>query len=140
MTKTSGARYTLRFKHEAGCPVGHIQGLAAAARALGLVEQTLFNWVMAHKQSKLKGVEAEPVSAVQMVIGLLRAQLEHVWTARVLLGKATAYFAQGSICSLPSFSICMLSRYRYVARCFRLVRPATKLSWCAVPAMCSGRV
>ena len=72
MTKTSVARYTLKFKHEAVCLVGHIQRIVVAARALGVVDQTLFNWVMAHKQSKLKGVEAKPASAVQMAISLLR--------------------------------------------------------------------
>ena len=122
------------------CLVSLVQGIEAAVRALGVVDQTLFNWVMAHKQSKLKGVEAEPVSAVQMVISLLRVQLARVWTARVLLGKATAYFAQGSICSLSLLSTCMLSRSRYSARCFRSVRPTTTRSWCAVPAMCSGKV
>ena len=47
MTKTVRARYTLEFKHEAVRLVTGNQGIAAAARSLGVVEQTLFNWVKA---------------------------------------------------------------------------------------------
>ena len=31
------------------------QSIAAASRTLGLVEQTLFNWVKAHREGALKG-------------------------------------------------------------------------------------
>jgi transposase len=45
MTKTARARYTLEFKQEAVRLVEGGQSIAAAARTLGVVEQTLFNWV-----------------------------------------------------------------------------------------------
>jgi len=46
MTKTTRARYMLEFKKEALRLVEGGQSIAAAAaRTLGLVEQTLFNWV-----------------------------------------------------------------------------------------------
>jgi len=44
MTKTVRARYTLEFKQEAVRLVTSGQSIAAAARSLGVVEQTLFNW------------------------------------------------------------------------------------------------
>ena len=43
MTKTTRARYTLEFKQEAVRLVEAGQSVAAAARTLGVVEQTLFN-------------------------------------------------------------------------------------------------
>lgn len=45
MTKTSRARYTLEFKQEAVRLVENGQSIAAAARTLGVVDQTLFHWV-----------------------------------------------------------------------------------------------
>ena len=49
MTKASRARYTLEFKQEAVRLVENGQSIAAAARTLGVVDQTLFNWVKAHR-------------------------------------------------------------------------------------------
>ncbi len=44
MTKaTTRARYTLEFKQETGRLVEGGQSIAAAARTLGVVDQTLFN-------------------------------------------------------------------------------------------------
>lgn len=95
MTKTTRARYTLEFKQEAVRLVEAGQSIAAAARTLGVVEQTLFNWVKAHRQGKLKGADSKPVSAEQMEISRLRAELARVKMERDILGKATAYFAKG---------------------------------------------
>ena len=47
-------RYTLEFKQEAVRLVESGQGIAAAARSLGVVEQTLSNWVRAHRAGTLK--------------------------------------------------------------------------------------
>ena len=49
MTKIVRARYTLEFKQEAVRLVHGGQSIAAAARTLGVVEQTLFNWVKAER-------------------------------------------------------------------------------------------
>jgi len=96
MTKTSRARYTLEFKQEAVRLVEGGQSIAAVARTLGVVDQTLFNWVKAHNQGLLKGASlAKPVSAEQMEISRLRAELARVKMERDILGKATAYFAKG---------------------------------------------
>ena len=95
MTKTTRARYTLEFKQEAVRLVEGGQSIAAAARTLDVVEQTLHNWVKAHRQGKLTGAEGKPVSAEQMEISRLRAELARVKMERDILGKATAYFSRG---------------------------------------------
>ena len=90
MTKTVRARYTLEFKQEAVRLVTGGQSIAAAARSLGVVEQTLFNWVKADRQGRLKGADSKVVSAEQMEISRLRAELARVKMERDILGKATA--------------------------------------------------
>ena len=96
MTKTTRAQYTLEFKQEAVRLVRGGQSIAAAARTLGLVEQTLHNWVKAERQGKLDGADKKAVSAEQMEISRLRAELARVKMERDILGKATAYFAKES--------------------------------------------
>ena len=61
-----------------------------------MVDQTLFNWVKASRQGKLAGADSKPVSAEQMEIARLRAELARVTMERDILGKATAYFAKAS--------------------------------------------
>ena len=95
MTKTSRARYTLEFKQEAVRLVQAGQSIASAARALGVVDQTLYNWLKAQRAGKLTGADSKPVSAEQMEISRLRAELARVKMERDILGKATAYFAKG---------------------------------------------
>jgi transposase len=51
MTKTT--RYTLEFKQEAVRLVEGGRSIAAAARTLGVVEQTLFSWVKAQPGSRV---------------------------------------------------------------------------------------
>ena len=97
MTKTSRARYTLEFKQEAVWLVDSGQSIAAVARTLCVVDQTLLNWVKAHRQGKLTGADNKPVSAERMEISRLRAELARVKMEPGILGKATAYFARGSI-------------------------------------------
>jgi transposase len=96
MTKATRARYTLEFKQEAVRLVEGGQSQAAVARTLELVEQTLFNWVKASRQGRLQGADSKPVSAEQMEIARLRAELARVKMERDILGKATAYFAKGA--------------------------------------------
>jgi len=96
MTKATRGRYTLEFKQEAVRLVESGQTMAAVARSLGVVEQTLYNWVKAHRAGKLKGASGKlQVSAEQMEISRLRAELARVTMERDILGKATAFFAKG---------------------------------------------
>ena len=95
MTKTtSRARYTLEFKQEAVRLVEGGQSIAVVARSLSVAEQTLFNWLKAHRGGKLTGADSKVVSAEQMEISRLRAELARVKIKRDILGKATAYFAK----------------------------------------------
>ncbi len=96
MTKTARARYTLEFKQEAVRLVEGGQSIAGAARTLGVVDQTLFNWVKAQCAGRLTGADSKPVSAEQMAISRLRAELARVKMERDILGKATAYFAKAA--------------------------------------------
>ena len=96
MEKAARARYTLEYKQEAVRLVESGQSIAGAARTLGIVEQTLFNWVKAQREGRLAGADRKSkVSAEQMEISRLRAELARVRMERDILGKATAYFAKG---------------------------------------------
>jgi len=57
------------------------------ASTLGLVEQTLFNWVKVSRQGRLNGADSKPVSAKQMEIARLRTELARVKMERDILGK-----------------------------------------------------
>ena len=88
------AQYTLEFKQEAVRLVQAGQSIAAVARTLGIVDQTLFNWVKAHRQGRLTGADSKPVSAEQMELTRLRAENARLKMERDILKKATAYFAR----------------------------------------------
>ena len=95
MTKATRGRYTLEFKQEAVRLVEPGQSQAAVARSLGVVEQTLGNWVREHRAGTLKGASGKPqVTAEQMENSRLCAELARVTMERDILGKATAYFAK----------------------------------------------
>src|ERR1035437_3232093 len=88
MTKSKRGRYTLEFKQEAARLVESGQSQAAAARSLGVVEQTLGNWVREHRAGTLKGASSKPaVTAEQMENSRLRAELARVTMERDILGK-----------------------------------------------------
>jgi transposase len=92
MTKSKRRRFTLEFKQEAVRLVESGQSQAAAARNLGVVEQTLGNWVREYRAGTLTGASSKPqVSAEQMENSRLRAELARVTMERDILGKATAY-------------------------------------------------
>ena len=97
MRKTVRSRYTQEFKQEAVRLVQTGQSMAAVSRSLGVVEQTLFNWVKASREGRLTGTDSKSVSAEQMEISRLRAELARVKMERDILKKATAYFAKESL-------------------------------------------
>ena len=88
------ARYTLEFKLEALRLAKTGQNIAATAKILGLLEQTLHNLIRAEQQGRLGGPGSKSVSPEQMEIARLRAELARVKMERDILGKATAYFAK----------------------------------------------
>ena len=70
--------------------------MSRTPRSLGVVEQTLGNWIKLHRTGTLKGASGKhQVSAEQMEISRLRAELARVTMERDILGKATAFFAKG---------------------------------------------
>src|ERR1035437_8378494 len=95
MTKGTRGRYTLEFKQEAVRLVESGQTMSAASRSLGVVEQTLGNWIKLHRAGRLKGLSGKhQVTAEEIEIRRLRAELARVTMERDILGKATAYFAK----------------------------------------------
>ena len=68
-------------------------GAVVAAKELGLVEQTLRNWVKASAGGKLSGPGAKPVTPKQMELSRLRAENARLKMHVDILKKATAYFA-----------------------------------------------
>ncbi len=88
--------YTYEFKMEAVRLVESGQSVAEAARSLGVVEQTLSNWIKAHKAGKLTANgRGSKLTAEQIEIRQLRADLARIKMERDILGKAMAYFAKG---------------------------------------------
>ena len=78
MEKAIRRRYTLEYKHEAVRLVHSGQKVSAAAKALGIVEQTLANWVKTDKRGQLRGLSSEQVSAERMENNRPRAERERV--------------------------------------------------------------
>ena len=103
MSLKSRARYTLEFKLEAVRLVKAGQSMATTAKVLGVVEQTLYNWIKLNREGQLNGAGAKPVSPEQMEIARLRAELSRVKMERDILmarghpEKATAFFAKESM-------------------------------------------
>jgi len=96
MGKTKRAQYTLEFKLEAVRLVGAGQSVAAVAAILGLPNQTLHNWLKAHREGRLAGPGAKPVTPEQMELARLRAELAKTQMELDIVKKAAAYFAKQS--------------------------------------------
>uniref|UniRef100_UPI0007343E67 transposase n=1 Tax=Tepidimonas taiwanensis TaxID=307486 RepID=UPI0007343E67 len=73
MKRIPKQEYTAEFKEQA---VRHAQavGIVVAARELGLVAQTLRNWVKAAEAGKLVGAGSKPVTPELMELSRLRAE------------------------------------------------------------------
>ncbi len=98
MTTERGKRaaYTLEYKLEAVRLVQGGQACTVTAKVLGIPKQTLENWIRLAAKGKLVGAGAKPVSADQMELARLRAELARVKMERDILKKATAFFARES--------------------------------------------
>ncbi len=88
------AKYTLEFKLEALRLIGAGQSTAVVAATLGVAPQTLQNWLKAQREGKLGGAGSKPVSAEQMELARLRAELARKNLELDILKKAAAYFAR----------------------------------------------
>jgi transposase len=94
MFKIPKQEYTPEFKELAVKRANSGQGIAAVAKDLGLVEQTLRNWVKAAKKGKLNPPGAKTVTPEQMELSRLRAENARLRLECEILKKATAYFAK----------------------------------------------
>jgi transposase len=81
------AAYTLEYKLEAVRLVTGGQAKSLTAKVLGIPTQTLDNWLRLSAQGKLTGAGAKPVSAEQMELARLRAELARVKMERDILKK-----------------------------------------------------
>ena len=72
------ARYTLEFKQEAVRVVRGGEKLSAVARTLGVSAQSLDNWVKAEASGRLRDVRGKALTAEQMEIARLKAELSRV--------------------------------------------------------------
>ena len=97
MFKIPKQEYTAEFKELAVKRVNSGQALAAVAKDLGLVEQTLRNWVKAAKAGKLNAPGAKAVTPEQMELSRLRAENARLRLECEILKKATAYFAKDAL-------------------------------------------
>jgi transposase len=94
MKKIPKQEYTPEFKELAVNRVTAGQTPAAVARELGLIEQTLRNWVKAAKAGTLNGPGTKAVTPEQMEVSRLRAETARLKREVEILKKATAYFAK----------------------------------------------
>ncbi len=72
MKRIPKQEYTAEFKEQAVKQADEVGSIARTAEELGLVEQTLRNWV---KAGKLNPAGAKQITAEQMELSRLRAQV-----------------------------------------------------------------
>ena len=94
MFKIPKQEYTAEFKELAVKRVKSGETVGAVARDLGLVEQTLRNWVKAAKAGKLRAPGTKAVTPEQMELSRVRAENARLRMENEILKKATAYFAK----------------------------------------------
>jgi transposase len=96
MKRIPKQEYTVQFKEQAVAMVKNGKSVAEVARVLGVVEQTLRNWVKLVKAGKLRA-GAKEVTAEQMELSRLRAENAQLKLENEILKKATAYFAKDAL-------------------------------------------
>jgi len=97
MKKIPKQEYTTEFKELAVKRVQDGLSIGTAAKELGLVEQTLRNWVKAAAAGKLTGAGTKVVTPEQMELSRLRAENVRLKRECEILKKATAYFARDTL-------------------------------------------
>ncbi len=94
MFKIPRQEYTVQFKELAVKRVKSGQGVGAVAKELGLVEQTLRNWVKAAKAGKLNTPGTKAVTPEEMELSRVRAENARLRMELEIIKKAAAYFAK----------------------------------------------
>jgi transposase len=90
-------QYTSEFKELSVKRVREGHSAGAVAKELGLIEQTLRNWVKAAAAGTLNGVGDKVVTPEQMEFSRLRAENVRLKRENEILKKATAYFARDTL-------------------------------------------
>lgn len=89
------AKYTLEFKMEAVRLVKGGQACSVTAKILGIPKASLENWVRLNAKGQLKGAGDKPVSAEQMELARLRAELARVKMERDIFKKSHGVLCSG---------------------------------------------
>ena len=97
MFKIPKQEYTPEFKEGAVQRVSGGEGIPAVAKDLGLVEQTLRNWIKAAKHGKLHAPGGKAVTPEQMEFSRVRAENARLRMENEILKNATAYFAKDAL-------------------------------------------
>lgn len=97
MQKIPKQEYTAEFKEQAVKRVKDGKSVSAVAKEMGLVEQTLRNWVKAFELGRLNGAGAAQVTPEAMDLSRLRAENARLKREVEILKKATAYFARDAL-------------------------------------------
>jgi len=97
MQKIPKREYTVEFKEQAIKRVKDGKSVGAVAKEMGLVEQTLRNWVKQFDAGRLNAAGAAKVSTEQMELSGLRAENARLKRENDILRKATAYFARDAL-------------------------------------------
>lgn len=97
MKKIPKREYTTEFKELAVKRVKDGQSAGAVAKELGLIEQTLRNWVKVADAGKLNKPGGKEITPEQMELSRLRAEVVRLKRENEILKKATAYFARDTL-------------------------------------------
>lgn len=97
MKKIPKQEYTPEFRELAAKRVKAGQTAGAVAKELGLIEQTLRNWVKAFDTGKLNGPGTKQVTPEQMELSRVRAENLRLKRENEILKKAAAYFARETL-------------------------------------------
>lgn len=97
MFKIPKQEYTVQFKELAVKRVTGGQGIGAVAKELGLVEQTLRNWVKAAKAGKLNAPGVKAITPEEMELSRMRAENARLRMELEIIKKAAAYFAKDAL-------------------------------------------
>ncbi|MCK2097769.1 IS3 family transposase [Thauera aromatica] len=96
MKRIPKQEYTAEFKEQAVRRADEVGSIARAAEELGLIEQTLRNWVKAAKAGKLNPAGAKQITAEQMELSRLRAQVARLEMEKCDLKKSDGIFREGA--------------------------------------------
>ena len=99
-------KYTQEYKLEAVRQVKAGQSIAVTAKVLGIPKASLSNWVRLSAKGVLScaGDKLAVVTAEQMELARLRAEVARLRMERDIAKKAAAYFAQDTLRGTPGFT------------------------------------